>query len=199
MDAMAGSMNEVVTEPCRADNITADVVDLPTMDSLTGGEGLLDEIDCGVAGIANYFEDPVDASWNLCAGKRGPGYIGIDGTGPVYAGPEVYKDKVPCRYGRMPVAGRLVMRGRAVGVNRHYRRIARYKAALGESVQYELLNIVFGDGLPGAKGDANLGKCSADDVIKGSGRGFVKRQLVRRPCGFEIVDEVRRRDDVDSE
>ena len=77
-DVVAGAMGEVITEAGVLDHLASGIVCFEAVDWEIVGEGLLDDGDSGVAGVADGLEDlAFEVSW-LAADDACPGDVVMD-------------------------------------------------------------------------------------------------------------------------
>ena len=80
-DVVAGAVGEELGKAGRADDGAGGVVGLEAADGAVLGEGLLDGVDGGVAGVADGLKDKLLLGRGLAADDGGPGDVVVDAGG----------------------------------------------------------------------------------------------------------------------
>ncbi len=191
-DAVAGAVEERVAIAGLFDHVAGSLVNLPTLQWLLFGEGVLHAGDGGVAGLRHDLKDLFIFLGDLGADKAGPGEVAIDRSRFVELGPEIDQDEVALADDAIGTRLRLVMGVAAMRSDANDRSMVGDEIVALEMFENLALHIKFVDEAVAA--DA-LGDESKRRVISRRACAWRPRgafSIARRPRWLRIVEPNRR-------
>ena len=199
-DIVAGSMGKPLGESGGADHVASGIVGLESADGTTGGEGLFDRADGGIASIAHRFKDLLLALGGFAPDYAGPRDVVKDRSGIIHAAPYVDEQKVAFLDLRSALGCWLVVRVGAVSIHADVGPVLPNKVGTPQTLAQPLHHVELGDLAVFAFGrtqtPADLLPALFEEIVDGNLCDGVAENLLLGKNGLKLADEVGGTDDL---
>src|SRR5579875_1767641 len=143
-DAVARAVHEIVPVARLSDNAARNIIDLPSLDALAGGQALTDEGNARIACAPHNLKNLALRQWDLivCAGKGHPGIVSENRVGLRHLRHEIEEDQIAAPERATRIGRWRVVRIAGISVHRYVRWIIRHQPRLPHQVPEALLDAI---------------------------------------------------------